>query len=85
AWQVTDDYTQARVDERTQALLEFALTARPDLTNQTDVDKLKALGISDREILEAVVVAGFFRDYNLRVSILGLELEDWFHGVPRGK
>ncbi|MDH3690028.1 MAG: carboxymuconolactone decarboxylase family protein, partial [Gammaproteobacteria bacterium] len=46
AWQVADDYTQARVDERTQALLEFALTARPDLTNQTDVDKLKALGIS---------------------------------------
>ena len=39
---------------------------------------LRGLGWEDREILEAVLVAGLFHDYNLRVSLLGLELEDWF-------
>lgn len=82
-WLIVEDYTQAGLDDKTQAILAFALTGRPDLTQQTNVDRLCSLGCSDREILEAVIVAGFFRDYNLRVSILGLELEDWFKPILR--
>ena len=53
------------------------------MREQKDVDHLRELGLSDRQILEAVIVAGYFRDYNLRVSLLGLELEDWVTPVPR--
>ena len=34
-------------------------------------------GWSDRQILEMVMIAALFEDYNARVNLLGLELEDW--------
>ena len=83
AWQVADDYRRAGLDEKSRALLDFVLNPRLILTEQKDVDHLRELGLSDRQILEAVIVAGFFRDFNLRVSLLGLELEDWFEPVPK--
>ena len=59
------------------ALLDFVGTTRADQSRPEAVDVLRGLGWEDREILEAVLVAGLFHDYNLRVSLLGLELEDW--------
>ena len=83
AWQVAEDYRRAGLDEKTRTLLDFVLNPRPMLSEQKDVDRLRELGLSDRQILEAVIVAGYFRDYNLRVSLLGLELEDWFESAPK--
>lgn len=73
---IAEDYTAAGFDERTRAMLDFVLTERPDLSAQVNIDRLRELGFDDRQILEMIVVAGFFHDYNLRVSIFGLELED---------
>ena len=77
ARQLVDDYANADIDARTRAMLDFAVTARPDEATEGDVERLREHGFSDRQILEIIVVAGFFEDYNLRVSIFGLEMEDW--------
>ena len=72
ARQLVDDF-----DARTRAMLDFATMARPDEATEGTVERLREHGFSDRQILEIIIVAGFFEDYNLRVSIFGLELEDW--------
>lgn len=77
ARQLVDDYANADIDARTRAMLDFATTARPHEATEGTVERLRENGFSDRQILEIIVVAGFFEDYNLRVSIFGLEIEDW--------
>ena len=74
---IRDDYTAAPIDDKTRAMLDYALTERADQASEADVDRLRGLGWTDRQILEMIIVAGLFEDYNLRVSMLGLELEDW--------
>ncbi len=77
ARQLVDDYPNADIDARTRAMLDFATTPRPHEATEGTVERLREHGFSDRQILEIIVVAGFFEDYNLRVNIFGLELEDW--------
>lgn len=59
-------------------MLEFAHQGRDPDRSRDAVRHMRRAGFSDREMLEIVVVAGLFHDYNYRVSRLGLELEDWF-------
>ena len=47
-----------------------------EATGPEEADRLRRLGLDDRQVLETIVVAGFFRDYNLRVSIFGLQIEE---------
>ena len=77
ARQLVDDFANADIDARTRAMLDFATMPRPDEATQGTIDRLREHGFSDRQILEIIIVAGFFEDYNLRVSIFGLEPEDW--------
>ena len=53
---------------------------RPFLEDMPDsaeeIERLRRLGLDDRQMLEVITVAGFFRDYNLRVSIFGLQIAD---------
>ena len=72
---IATDYRTADLDARTRAMLDFAVTERPDLSGPAEVERMRGLGIDDRRMLEIIIVAGFFRDYNLRVSIFGLEIE----------
>lgn len=64
------------LDERTRAMLDLAVTERADLSSAEEIERLRRLGLDDRQMLEVIIVAGFFRDYNLRVSIFGLQIED---------
>ena len=77
ARQLVNDYANADIDARTRAMLDFAIVARPQEATEGTVERLREHGFSDRQILEIIIVAGFFEDYNLRVSIFGLEIEDW--------
>ncbi len=77
ARQLVDDYPNADIDARIRAMLDFATMPQPHEASEGDVERLREHGFSDRQILEIIVVAGFFEDYNLRVSIFGLEMEDW--------
>ena len=55
------------------ALCEYAwfVTAHPRDIDQEQVDKLRAVGLTDHQILEAAFVAGFFNYTNRWVSTIG--------------
>ena len=73
---IRDDYTTAEIDSKHRAMIEFATRQRPDQASQDDVDHLRGCGWSDRQILEIVMIAALFEDYNTRVNLLGLEFEE---------
>ena len=81
ARRIARDHHDAGLEAREVALVDFVASSRADRSTPEAVDALRALAWEDREILEAVLVAGLFHDYNLRVSLLGLELEDWFEPI----
>lgn len=62
---------------RERVLAEFAetLTRAPSTVTSEDVDELCAEGLTDREILDAVQVIGYFAYANRVVLGLGAELE----------
>jgi uncharacterized protein YciW len=65
--------------EAEYAMLEFAvkLTLTPSNMREDDVQKLRNIGWTDRDILDIVHVCAYF---NFRVRVvdgLGLEVSDW--------
>jgi uncharacterized protein YciW len=67
------------LSEAEYAMLEFAekLTLTPSNMRETDVQKLRDAGWTDRDILDIVHVCAYF---NFRVRVvdgLGLEVADW--------
>jgi len=77
--QVKDDWRRIALSEAEYAMLEFAekLTLTPSNMRQTDVQKLRDAGWTDRDILDIVQVCAYF---NFRVRVvdgLGLEVADW--------
>ena len=77
--QVKDDWRQMELSEAEYAMLEFAekLTLAPSPMRETDVQKLRDAGWTDRDILDIVHVCAYF---NFRVRVvdgLGLEVADW--------
>jgi uncharacterized peroxidase-related enzyme len=77
--QVKSDWREMELTPREYAMLEFAekLTLTPSAMTEADVQKLRAAGWSDRDILDIVHVCAYF---NFRVRVvdgLGLELGEW--------
>lgn len=77
--QVKDDWRQMDLSPAEFAMLEFAekLTLTPNNMRESDVQKLRDVGWSDRDVLDIVQVCAYF---NFRVRVvdgLGLELGDW--------
>ena len=75
------DYRQAGIELRQRLLLDYAvkLTREPAGCGGTDVAALRDAGYSDRAILEAVHVIGFFNHINRVADALGVTLEP---GMP---
>ena len=76
---IKDDWRQMELTPAEFAMLEFAekLTLTPSNMREADVEKLRAAGWSDRDILDIVHVCAYF---NFRVRVvdgLGLELGEW--------
>lgn len=73
-----EDYRTAPVDPAMKQLLCFAeMVARdPRQVTPNDIAKLRSEGLSDRAILDATHVAGFFSYMNRVVQALGAD------GVP---
>ncbi|MGI9353134.1 MAG: carboxymuconolactone decarboxylase family protein [Rhizobiaceae bacterium] len=65
----------SELPERIGDILSFALSVDP---TSEPVEAMQKAGFSDDEMLEIIIIAGFFHDYNLRVNRFGLQLEDWF-------
>ena len=63
------DYRQANLSPRERALCDFAvkLTTLAAETDQADIDALRAQGLSDTDISDAIQVIGYF-NYITRVA-----------------
>jgi uncharacterized peroxidase-related enzyme len=70
--QLTYNYRAAKLTEKQRALCDYAyfVTAYPREITTEQVDKLRAAGFNDHEILEAAYVAGFFNYTNRWVSTI---------------
>lgn len=71
--QLTYNYRSAELTEKQRALCDYAYRATKYANELTpvEVDKLRAVGFNDHEILEASFVVGFFNYTNRWVSTIG--------------
>ncbi len=71
------DYTTAPLNSVDRALCDHAikLTRTPWLITRDDVDRLRALGLTDRAINDATQVISFFNYINRVADGLGVDLE----------
>ena len=69
------DPRDADLDDRTLAMLDHAvaLTRTPDGVTETDVERLRALGVSDEEVLDLTLITGYFNFVNRIALGLGVE------------
>lgn len=73
------DHRDAAIDDKTRALLDFAVRVTEDVHGVTreTVSELRAVGYSDTDVLDAVQIIGFLNYYNRLVDALGVEPEDF--------
>ena len=71
------DYRTAKLDAATRALLDFAtkLTRAPAAMAEDDVARLRAVGFSERAMLDAVEIVGYFNYINRVADGLHVDLE----------
>ena len=82
---VLADYRTAPIPETLRAMLAFLekLTLRPDEIGPDDVAPLRAAGLGDEEIADAIHVCALFNVINRVADSLGFELADR-NGYERG-
>ena len=80
-----EDYEEAPLPEGERAMVEYAvqLTEEPCSVLEEDIDHLRDLGFSDKELLAIVQTVAYFNLVNRITSGLGVELERrWFEEGP---
>lgn len=72
-----DDFRAAPLDRATRALLEYAwkLALAPETVERADVDALRAVGFTDRDVTDAAHNVAFFAYINRMAAWLGVEME----------
>jgi uncharacterized peroxidase-related enzyme len=76
--QIISDFRTAPIGDRAMGLLEFAdkLTRTSAAMTGDDVDALRALGLSDEDVLDLVQLVSYF-NYTSRLAVaLGVDPED---------
>ena len=78
AIRLAQNYEQAELSEIDLALCELSidLTDDPGKDKKKHTDNLKALGLDDRAVLDAVLIIGYFNFVNRLVLGLGVHLEE---------
>ena len=71
------DYTTAELQPRERAMLDYVhkLTITPWEMVESDLDPMREAGLSDSEILDANIAAGYYAYANRLAQGLGIELE----------
>jgi uncharacterized peroxidase-related enzyme len=71
------DWRSAALEPRRHAMLAYAekLTRSPSTVTRADVETLRKVGFSDRDVLEIVEVTAYFAYVNRIADGLGVELE----------
>jgi uncharacterized peroxidase-related enzyme len=77
--QVKSDWREMELTQAEHAMLDYAekLTLTPSAMTEADIQRLRDVGWTDRDILDIVHVCAYF---NFRVRVvdgLGLEVADW--------
>ena len=80
-----DDYRTAALPSRERALMDYAvkLTRSPEHMTRADLEPLRRAGYSDRAILDASHVIGYFNHINRLADALGVDLEPEMPPDPR--
>ena len=70
------DYKQANLDPQTRAMLDYAtkLTQDPAAMAETDITKLRELGLSDEQILSVVLITCEYNFMTRLADGLGVEV-----------
>lgn len=78
--QLKIDYTQANLSLKDQVMLDYAakLTREPWAMRPSDIDRLRSVGFTDRDILDLAMVVGYFAFANRLCDGLGVAVEDFF-------
>lgn len=79
----TQDWRQVSLSPSDEALLGLAerLTREPWATRSGDLEALRAHGLDDQQISDAVQIVGYFNYINRIADGLGVDLEDFM--APR--
>jgi uncharacterized peroxidase-related enzyme len=79
------DYRRAGLDERTRAMLDYAvkLTVAPVTCDESDVNALRALGFSDETIFDIIEVTAMFNFTNRLASGTGMMPNREYHALGR--
>jgi uncharacterized peroxidase-related enzyme len=74
----------AALEPRARAMVDYALklTDRPASMQREDVEKLRAVGLDDRAILDVNMVVGYFAFVNRLADGLGVPLEEYWKDAP---
>ncbi len=90
---VMHDYTKADLDPQTRAMLDFAvkLTRDPSSMQESNVQELRGLGLSDEQILSVVLITCAFNFMTRLADGLGVEpapgrqeaIERWLTGPAK--
>lgn len=77
---VEADWRAAPLDDRRKAILAYAekLTVTPWEVGRADVDELRAVGLSERDVLDVCQVVAYYAYANRIADGLGVEVEPWF-------
>jgi uncharacterized peroxidase-related enzyme len=77
--QVKSDWREMQLSPAEYAMLQYAekLTLTPSAVTEEDVQELRDVGWTDRDILDIVHVCAYFNFRARVVDGLGLELGDW--------
>ena len=75
---IIHDYTQADLDPQTRAILDYAvkLTLTPALMRESDIDGLRATGLTDQQVLSTVAITCVFNFMNRLADGLGVEIPE---------
>ena len=79
------NYRAADLDERTKAMLDFAvkLTETPAKIEEADRQALRDVGLSDRDIWDVASVAGFFNMSNRVAAASDMRPNEAYHARAR--
>ncbi len=75
---IIDDYREADISEKTKTMLDYAvkLTEKPASISEDDIETLRELGLSDRDIHDLNQVVSYFNYVNRGADGLGVKLEE---------
>ncbi len=82
---ITLDYRRAGLDERTTAMLDYAvkITRSPVDCSEADIERLRAAGFSDQAIFDIAETAAMYNFTNRLASATGMLPNREYHGLGR--